>query len=386
MRGEDGSNRARNGEAWATLLSTDDAPPNQTGQVLFTYLEAIRVMARSVRLVEARRLDGAQRRPFLVVMAEAALTADVRTVLEGDGLTPLALPTFASEGVDVPLRLQGRGRIEEPPGPVPASTGFKKASTPELAWWLKVRLWSLTQYRRIVYLDADVLVLRPIEELFELPEQITFAAPTHESRTGEGAEVSLGVMSLHPDAGVYAALVAFMLREGPRLQTRVRSVDQTLQHAFFSEHFFWHGPPVWDAGNGRFAGCTVRAPQLQRVVPPPLGGGQDGANDGNVLLGVVCALPPRYDFCVSYPSLAASQTSEELLGELTAQFAPPGKSGNGGAWESGLRAQVLHWTGARRKPWLHWSPLARTPFDELWWRAHSELCIAIGGCRLRCEE
>merc|ERR1712137_525111 len=47
------------------------------------------------------------------------------------------------------------------------------------------------------------------------------------------------------------------------------------------------------------------------------------------------------------------------------------------AWGHSMRAKILHWTGPRRKPWLHWLPLARTPFDNLWWAEHKALCSSI---------
>jgi len=274
----------------------------------------------------------------------------------------------------------------------------------ELSWWMKIRLWALTQYRRIVYLDADVLVNRPLDELFALPDEVLLAAPVHVSADGKGGEMSVGVMSLRPDLDVYQALTTFMKYAAPRLQTGVRSVDQLLQQTFFGRYFTFKGYPRWEPSTGMFSGCRDEQPYLHA-----------GANLGEGELleapriarpGIVCALPPQYDFCVTYPALVAAGPTDksgpnvELQDELAVMFAP-GRPRLGlpehlrrGTWREALQAKLLHWTGPRRKPWLHWLSLARTPFDDLWWQAHADLCAGAGAeggadgrrqpCRIAC--
>jgi glycogenin glucosyltransferase len=54
-------------------------------------------------------------------------------------------------------------------------------SRPDLAaTFTKITLWSLTEYRRIVYLDADTLPLRSLDSLFTLPST-TSSTPTSAS-------------------------------------------------------------------------------------------------------------------------------------------------------------------------------------------------------------
>ncbi|CEI98825.1 hypothetical protein RMCBS344292_12925 [Rhizopus microsporus] len=43
--------------------------------------------------------------------------------------------------------------------------GFNKACR-----YSKLNLWSLTQYKKVVFLDADTMVLRPIDDLFDYPQ------------------------------------------------------------------------------------------------------------------------------------------------------------------------------------------------------------------------
>ncbi|CAE8604816.1 unnamed protein product [Polarella glacialis] len=388
-------------EAWATLVSDDDAVGGQgTSQTLLVYLEVVRVMARSVRLSEQRVAEEAgvgssfRHRPFLVLMTEAALTDEVRAILEGDGLTPLALPSFRSEGFVVPLRERQRGEVgaenpeDEDEEQAKDSPDPAMASAPEqveLSWWMKVRLWSLTQYRRIVYVDADVLAYRPLDELFALPDEVTFAAPVHPSRDFLGSELNIGIMSLRPDLQVYRAMVSFMADAAVRIKTGVRSVDQMLQHSFFARHFVWMGFPRWDPGSGHFRSCSDQLPSLHPGVDElggdrPRKGGPDSGFSGS--LGTICILPPRYDFGVSYPQLVAGMDGPEFQDELAVQFTQPGEERQpGGSWHRALRARILHWKGGRRKPWMHWFSIAKTAFDNLWWEAHAELCSSVEEAR-----
>eukprot|EP00438_Fugacium_kawagutii_P009010 Skav217166 [mRNA] locus=scaffold566:239764:241243:+ [translate_table: standard] len=123
----------------------------------------------------------------------------------------------------------------------------------------------------------------------------------------EGSEISVGVMSLRPDRRVYDALVKFLSGAADRFTTGVRSVDQMLQHSFFAQHFIWGGyPRLWEAGSGRFLGCMEDLPTLSP--------GEETTRDhgANASLGKVCVLPPRYDFCVSYPALVAGMDSPDF--------------------------------------------------------------------------
>merc|ERR1719313_2640019 len=170
-------------------------------------------------------------------------------------------------------------------------------------------------------------------------------------------------------------MIAFLIEVGSKLKTGVRSVDQTLQHAFFERHFNVKGHPQWDAKNGAFLRCSDEAPRLAPV--PSI----DGVELKSTLLhgeslGLVCTLPLRYDFCVTYPPLAGIEDNPELLSQFSGQFSLNHAEASEENWEASLRARVLHWTGPRRKPWLHWLPLARTIFDDLWWRTHAKMCAS----------
>lgn len=48
----------------------------------------------------------------------------------------------------------------------------------------RLHLWAWTEYSRVVYIDADCMVMRDISGLFQLPAGITAAVGTHYPRLG----------------------------------------------------------------------------------------------------------------------------------------------------------------------------------------------------------
>lgn len=71
----------------------------------------------------------------------------------------------------------------------------------------KINLWKQTQFRRIVYLDADVVAYRAPDELFNLPHDFS-AAPD----IGWPDLFNTGVMVLRPNTGDYYAMMAMAQR------------------------------------------------------------------------------------------------------------------------------------------------------------------------------
>ena len=67
----------------------------------------------------------------------------------------------------------------------------------------KLRVWALAQYDVVVYIDADALVLEPIDELFE--RAVDFAAAPD---VFPPDRFNAGVLLVRPDPAVFAALLA----------------------------------------------------------------------------------------------------------------------------------------------------------------------------------
>jgi glycogenin glucosyltransferase len=71
----------------------------------------------------------------------------------------------------------------------------------------KITLWKQTQFRRIVYMDADMVALRASDELFNLPQPFS-AAPD----IGWPDLFNTGLLVLNPNMGDYYALLAMAQR------------------------------------------------------------------------------------------------------------------------------------------------------------------------------
>lgn len=67
----------------------------------------------------------------------------------------------------------------------------------------KINLWKLTQFRKIVYVDADVVAYRAVDELFEIDAPFS-AAPD----IGWPDLFNTGVMVLTPNVNEYQAMLS----------------------------------------------------------------------------------------------------------------------------------------------------------------------------------
>ncbi len=121
-----------------------------------------------------------------------------------------------------------------------AAAPFEKGGKPgfhtPLDNFAKLRLWELP-YERVVFLDADTLVLRAIDRLFDYPEFC--AAPNVYAGLGDFHRMNSGVFTARPDPATFEAMLAALDAPGafwPR-------TDQTFLQSFFPD---WHGLPVFD--------------------------------------------------------------------------------------------------------------------------------------------
>ncbi|MGR3497906.1 MAG: glycosyltransferase [Limimaricola soesokkakensis] len=120
-------------------------------------------------------------------------------------------------------------------GAAPFTKGEKPAFHTPLDNFAKLRLWQLSDYDRVVFLDADTLVLRPIDKLFDYPEFC--AAPNVYEAMGDFHRMNSGVFTARPDTATYEAMLARLDAPGAFW----RRTDQTFLQDFFPD---WHGLPV----------------------------------------------------------------------------------------------------------------------------------------------
>jgi len=121
-------------------------------------------------------------------------------------------------------------------GRAPFTKGAKPAFHTPLDNFVKLRLWQLP-YARVVFLDADTLVLRPIDRLFDYPE--FSAAPNVYEGLGDFRRLNSGVFTARPSAATFAAMMARLDTPGAVW----RRTDQTFLEVFFPR---WQGLPVYD--------------------------------------------------------------------------------------------------------------------------------------------
>lgn len=116
----------------------------------------------------------------------------------------------------------------------PFTKGEKPAFHDPLDNFCKLRLWQMEEYRKVVFIDADAIVLRNVDRLFDYPAFV--AAPNLYETLRDFDRMNAGVFVAEPGAATYRA----MLAELDRPELFWRRTDQT-----FLQHFYpgWHGLP-----------------------------------------------------------------------------------------------------------------------------------------------
>jgi alpha-N-acetylglucosamine transferase len=121
-------------------------------------------------------------------------------------------------------------------GVAPFSKGRKPAFHTPLDNFAKLRLWELTRYERVVFLDADTLVLKNIDRLFGYPE--FSAAPNVYESLADFRRLNSGVFVAKPSQATFDE----MLRRLDQPDAFWPRTDQTFLQSYFPD---WHGLPVF---------------------------------------------------------------------------------------------------------------------------------------------
>lgn len=121
-------------------------------------------------------------------------------------------------------------------GAAPFTKGRKPGFHTPLDNFAKLRLWQLTQYQRVVFLDADTLVLRNIDKLFAYPE--FSAAPNVYESLSDFHRLNSGVFVAKPSSATFEA----MLERLDAPEAFWRRTDQTFLETWFAD---WHGLPIF---------------------------------------------------------------------------------------------------------------------------------------------
>jgi len=118
----------------------------------------------------------------------------------------------------------------------PFTKGRKPTFHSPLDNFCKLRLWQLTEYDTCVFIDADAIVIRNIDQLFGYPE--FSAAPNVYESLADFHRLNSGVFVAKPSKQTFDA----MMKRLDVPDVFWRRTDQTFLQDFFPH---WHGLPVF---------------------------------------------------------------------------------------------------------------------------------------------
>ena len=193
--------------AYVTLVTNDE------------FVTGARALARSIQACGAHY-------PLLV------MTTFMSRELEG--LADLGAQLVEVQPPEVSPEFKARHAREEIHGRTPFTKGNKPAFHAPLDNFCKLRLWEFTDHDRLVFLDADTLMVRSCDKLFGYPE--FSAAPNLYESLADMHRLNSGVFVAKPSEQTYAAMIESLDAPGALW----RRTDQTFLQAFFPD---WHGLP-----------------------------------------------------------------------------------------------------------------------------------------------
>ncbi|KAH6898863.1 family 8 glycosyl transferase [Thelonectria olida] len=172
--------------------------------------------------------------PAALVLAKSLRNTD--TTLP---LVVLVVPGTVSDESRKKLQVLYDDIIEVPAISGISNNNLMTIGRPDLHLTLtKLNLWSLAQYERVLYLDADTLVIANLDHLFSLPKSIEFAASPE---LGFPDCFNSGMMLLVPNDKRFAEL--------KQLATEIESFDggdQGLLNVYFGDGTLGQ-PPTADS-------------------------------------------------------------------------------------------------------------------------------------------
>lgn len=163
------------------------------------------------------------------------------------------LTVMALDGVEGLERLEALGCKIILVDPLPVSEAFRerhsrssqhklapftKGNKPQfhdpLNNFIKLRLWEMDAHEKVVFLDADTLVIKNIDRLFGFPEFV--AAPNLYESLADFHRMNSGVFVAQPDRKTFNQ----MLTKLDQPEVFWARTDQTFLQAYFPD---WHGLP-----------------------------------------------------------------------------------------------------------------------------------------------
>ena len=179
----------------------------------------------ALALVRSLRWTGTEA-PVLVLATGEAEHLD-QLEREGCIIVPVEQPAVSAD-------FRNRHSREALHRAAPFNKGNKPAFHDPVDNFCKLELWKLEDYGKIVFLDADSVVVKPIDMLFGFPE--FSGAPNLYETLADFHRLNSGVFVAEPSRATYDRLIERLDRPG----VFWRRTDQTFLETFFPD---WHKLP-----------------------------------------------------------------------------------------------------------------------------------------------
>lgn len=179
------------------IMSTRPRPPF-TKRFIFVFLfisSCLNILTASAENAFASLLCD-----DLTLPAIEVLVTSLRTARHSEPFLVLIHPGVSSGTKETLTRLDNVRVLEADPLPYPFDTLGGRVHIHKPCRFLKLRLWGLISYGKIVFLDADTMVRHNVRELFEMPPFSAVKDPV-------GMNYNTGVLVLEPSKTVHSLLV-----------------------------------------------------------------------------------------------------------------------------------------------------------------------------------
>ena len=197
--------------AYVTLVTNDD------------YAMAARALVRSVILSETSA--------DMIVLHTGAVASEML-----NPLVTLGAKLMFAEHLPTSDAFNARHQRDKIHANSPFLKGGKPVFHTPLDNFIKLRLWELEEYETVIFIDADALVVRNIDKLFQYPE--FSAAPNVYETVADFHRLNSGVFVAKPSSSTFAGMMKVL--DAP--EAYWRRTDQSFLEAYFPD---WHGLPVF---------------------------------------------------------------------------------------------------------------------------------------------
>lgn len=206
-------------------------------------------------------------RSLIMTAANAPLTVlVVRDVPGLADLEALGCSIVQVEPLPVSDAFRSRHSRQSQHTAAPFTKGNKPAFHDPLDNFAKLRLWELEEFDKVIFLDADLVVIQNIDRLFGYPEFV--AAPNVYESLHDFHRMNSGVFVAEPSRATFDAMFARL----DESDVFWRRTDQTFLQAYFPH---WHGLPyiyntlqyVWFNLPGLWSWDSIRVIHYQYEKP-----------------------------------------------------------------------------------------------------------------------